>query len=116
MNIHQSKSLFRAFADETRLRILNLLMKGELCVCDVMKVLKQPQSKVSRHFAYLKRAGLVEGRKNGLWMYYRLSKGHSKTHQALFKVLEATGIELEELKKDESELAHKRKSLVACCK
>jgi ArsR family transcriptional regulator len=116
MNIHESKALFRAFADETRLRILNLLMKGELCVCDVMKVLKQPQSKISRHFAYLKRAGLVAVRKDGLWMYYRLSNGHSKIHKTLLKVLEATESELEELKKDEMELTRQRKSLVACCK
>lgn len=108
--------MFRALADGTRLRILHLLSKGELCVCDVMSVLKQPQSKVSRHFAYLRKAGLVCGRKEGLWMYYSLACGGSKTQQALLNILEAAGEELPELKKDASEHTRKKKSLVACCK
>ena len=51
--------IFRAFSDRTRLRILNLLSAGELCVCDIVRVLDLPQPKVSRHLAYLRRAGLV---------------------------------------------------------
>jgi ArsR family transcriptional regulator, arsenate/arsenite/antimonite-responsive transcriptional repressor len=116
MDLKKSQLMFRALADETRLRILHLLSKGELCVCDVMNVLKQPQSKVSRHFAYLRRAGLVTGRKEGLWMYYRLSPGQSKVHRALNQILEVAGQELPELKKDSCERTRKNKSLVACCK
>lgn len=116
MNLKTAELMIRALADTTRLRILHLLSKGELCVCDVMCVLKQPQSKISRHFAYLRKARLVAARKEGLWMYYSLSKGYSKTHQSLLEVLGAAGQELHELKKDSSELVHQRKSLVACCK
>jgi ArsR family transcriptional regulator len=65
--------LFKALSDETRLRILALLSAGELCVCDLMAVLDLPQSTVSRHLAYLRHAGLVEDRRRGVWMYYRLS-------------------------------------------
>lgn len=49
--------LYKAFSDETRLRILHLLLKGEFCICDLMEVLELPQSKVSRHMAYLRNAG-----------------------------------------------------------
>src|SRR6478735_7445262 len=66
------ESLFRALADATRLRILGLLLTGEVCVCDIHESLKVPQPKASRHLAYLRRAGLVETRKEGLWVYYRL--------------------------------------------
>lgn len=63
---------FKALADETRLRILALLLEGELCVCDLMAILDLPQSTVSRHLAYLRNAGLVEDRRQGVWMFYRL--------------------------------------------
>lgn len=64
--------LFKALSDETRLRILSLLTAGELCVCDLMEVLQLPQSTVSRHLAYLRSTGLVDDRRQGVWMYYRL--------------------------------------------
>ncbi len=64
---------FKALSDETRLRILTLLTAGELCVCDLMAVLDLPQSTVSRHLAYLRNTGLVEDRRRGVWMYYRLT-------------------------------------------
>jgi ArsR family transcriptional regulator, arsenate/arsenite/antimonite-responsive transcriptional repressor len=66
------ESLFKALADATRLRILGLLLTGEVCVCDIHESLKIPQSKASRHLGYLRRAGLVETRREGLWIYYRL--------------------------------------------
>ena len=64
--------IFKALADETRLRILLLLLDGELCVCELIAALELPQSTVSRHLAYLKRTGWVRDRKQGVWMYYRL--------------------------------------------
>jgi len=67
------ETLFKALADRTRLRILGLLLGGEVCVCDIHESLKIPQPKASRHLAYLRRAGLVEGRKKGLWVHYRLA-------------------------------------------
>lgn len=63
--------LFKALADRTRLRILGLLAAGEVCVCDLHDSLGEPQPKVSRHLAYLRRAGLVSARKDGLWVHYR---------------------------------------------
>ena len=68
----KTAQLFKALSDETRLRILALLTAGELCVCDLMAVLELPQSTVSRHLAYLRNSGLVEDRRQGIWMYYRL--------------------------------------------
>ena len=68
----QTNTVFRAFAEETRLRILNVLMEGEICVCDLCKVLRVPQPKISRHLAYLRRARLVEVRREGKWKHYSL--------------------------------------------
>ena len=66
------EATFKALADTTRLRILGLLMTGEVCVCHLQTSLRAPQPTVSRHLAYLRRAGLVEARKQGLWSHYRL--------------------------------------------
>lgn len=63
----------KALCDETRLRILALLSEQELCVCNLIAVLGLPQSSVSRHLAVLRTAGLVEDRRNGTWMWYRLA-------------------------------------------
>src|SRR6187200_1294310 len=68
------ENLFKALADATRLRILGLLLTGEICVCDIHESLKIPQPKASRHLAYLRRSGLVETRREGLWIHYRLGK------------------------------------------
>ena len=70
----EMESLFKALADATRLRILGLLLTGEVCVCDIHESLKIPQPKASRHLAYLRRAGLVETRREGLWIHYRLGE------------------------------------------
>lgn len=68
------EGLFKALADATRLRILGLLLTGEVCVCDIHETLKIPQPKASRHLAYLRKSGLVETRREGLWIHYRLGK------------------------------------------
>src|SRR3990167_10728575 len=65
--------VFKALADPTRLRILALLAGGEICVCDIHDTLGIPQPRASRHLSYLRRAGLVETRKQGLWVHYRLA-------------------------------------------
>jgi ArsR family transcriptional regulator len=65
--------LFRALADPTRLRLLNLIADREICVCYFVGILGIPQPKVSRHLAYLRRAGLVLARREGKWMHYRLA-------------------------------------------
>jgi ArsR family transcriptional regulator len=66
--------LFKTLSDPTRLRLLNLLAQGEVCVCDLHGTLGIDQPKVSRHLAQMKRAGLVEARRNGKWMHYRLAR------------------------------------------
>ena len=65
---------FRALSDPTRLRILALLGAGELCVCHIHTSLGIPQSKASRHLAYLRRAGFVRARKRGLWVHYAIAE------------------------------------------
>jgi ArsR family transcriptional regulator, arsenate/arsenite/antimonite-responsive transcriptional repressor len=79
--------IFRAFSDRTRLRILNLLRNGELCVCDIVRVLELPQPKISRHLAYLRKAGLVTARKEGLWMHYALAPVANEFHKSLLNCL-----------------------------
>ncbi len=75
--------LFKTLADETRLRILNLLSRGELCVCDITKILEVPQSKASRHLACLRVSGLVTDRREGLWMHYSLAPPTGALHRRL---------------------------------
>lgn len=64
--------LFRALADPTRLRLINLMGDDEVCVCFFVEILKTSQPKISRHLAYLKQAGIVGTRREGKWMHYRL--------------------------------------------
>lgn len=63
---------FRALADRTRLRLLNLIAEDEVCVCFFVEILKTNQPKISRHLAYLRRAGIVGARREGQWMHYRI--------------------------------------------
>jgi ArsR family transcriptional regulator len=79
--------MFRAFSDPTRLRILHLLQGGELCVGDLVAILKVPQPTASRHLTYLRRAGLVRTRKAGLWIFYSLSPARGPLHEKLLECL-----------------------------
>jgi ArsR family transcriptional regulator len=72
--IDQLESVFKALADKTRLRILALLGNNEVCVCHIHDSLEVPQPTVSRHLAYLRRAGLVDVRRDGVWMHYRVNR------------------------------------------
>jgi ArsR family transcriptional regulator len=72
--VDQLESLFKALADKTRLRILALLGKNEVCVCHIHDSLGLPQPTVSRHLAYLRRAGLVDARRDGVWMHYQVAR------------------------------------------
>lgn len=78
---------FKALSDPTRLRLLNLLQTGELCVCELMVVLDLPQSTVSRHLATLRHTGFVTGARRGQWMYYRLTPGHSGLVEKLLDLI-----------------------------
>jgi ArsR family transcriptional regulator len=79
--------VFKALADETRLRILNLLCRRELCVCQIVEVLGIGQSKASRHLASLRHAGLVNDRREGLWMYYSLTQPNGELHRQVVEWL-----------------------------
>ena len=63
---------FQALGDNTRLRLLNLMGDQEICVCFFVEILGQAQPKISRHLAYLRNAGIVEARRDGKWMHYRI--------------------------------------------
>lgn len=99
--------MFRAFADETRLRIIHLLTRDELCVCDIMKVISAPQPKISRHLAYLKRAGLVTDRKEGSWRYYSLAKPASAFQKRLVECVGRCLDEAPVLKRDAARLLNR---------
>lgn len=79
---------FKALADTNRLRILNLLLHGELCVCDIQYVLEATQPNVSRHLSYLKNSGLVLDRRDGYRIFYRLADPKQVTKKRLFEFLQ----------------------------
>lgn len=106
--------LFRAFSDRTRQRILHLLRGGEVCVGDLVKILKVPQPTASRHLAYLRRAGLVQARKQGLWAYYSLAPAKGPFHQSLLDCLGACFREVPELEGDARRYA-RLKASGGCC-
>jgi ArsR family transcriptional regulator len=101
----------KALSDPIRLRIVLLLQtEGELCVCDLMEVLKLPQSTVSRHLAYLKRSCWVEIRREGVWMYYSLSRESCTICKELLQTLKQHAINLPEAESDRIALAAFRQS------
>lgn len=109
--IGQLETVLKALADGTRLRILGLLMAGEVCVCDIHDSLKISQPKASRHLAYLRRAGLVTTRREGLWIHYQLAPAVdpliSTIQQAVVHVLG----HVEAVKKD----AKRLEGRTGCC-
>jgi ArsR family transcriptional regulator len=80
--------IFKALSEETRLRIVRLLERGELCVCDIVAALDMVQPKVSFHLAVLKEAGLIKDRKQGKWTHYRLDDSDFFRRFLLLSVLE----------------------------
>jgi ArsR family transcriptional regulator len=97
----QMAALLKACADQTRLRLLNLLaQEGEVCVCHLVDVLGTNQPKVSRHLAYLKRAGLVSDRKDGLWVHYRLTESLAEHAQRLLACLNSCCADAPEMQSD----------------
>ena len=91
---------FKALADVNRLRILNLLLHGELCVCDIQHVLETSQPNVSRHLAYLKNSGLVLDRRDGYRVFYRLAEPRLSPKKRLFELLQAACKDEEQLQAD----------------
>jgi ArsR family transcriptional regulator len=100
---------FQALGDNTRLRLLNLMGDQELCVCYFTEILGQPQPKISRHLAYLRSAGIVEARREGKWMHYRIVM---PPHIGASQVLQQT---LAWLKEDRAMQADRARLSRACC-
>ena len=96
--------LFKAFSDETRLRILNLLAQRECCVCEFQELLRVPQPKISRHLAYLRKSGLVETRKCGKWVTYSLAKPRTSVHEALLHCAKNCFCDVDFLQRDRERL------------
>lgn len=105
------ETFFKALADSTRLRIVGLLLTGEVCVCHIHESLRIPQPKASRHLAYLRKAGLVEARREGLWMHYRLADLPDPVLQALAATVRHALTHLDAVRKDADRL-HKK---TGCC-
>jgi ArsR family transcriptional regulator len=86
--MRQMARWFKALSEETRLDILSLLFRyGELCGCEVERFLEMSQSKASRHLRYLRNEGLVEDRREGLWIYYRVAEPVDEAHERLIDLL-----------------------------
>jgi ArsR family transcriptional regulator len=102
-------TLFAALADPTRLRLLNLMDGREVCVCYFVEILKQGQPKISRHLAYLRRAGIVEARRDGKWMHYRI---HRPDDTKAASILDATFKSFETDRNMQADLARLGQ---ACC-
>lgn len=84
---------YAALSDQTRLRLLSLMKHKEICVCYLQAVLKTNQPKISRHLAYLRKAGLVEARRDGKWTHYRLKKLDRDLEKILSQTLVRLGRE-----------------------
>jgi len=106
--------MFRAFSDRTRLRILNVLQDGELCVGDIVEILLAPQPRISRHLAYLRKASLVRVRKSGLWSHYSLAPAKTAFHRKLLECLAKCFAEVPELQADNTRASKIRRS-GGCC-
>lgn len=107
--------IHECLCDRTRLRILNLLLAGPLCVCHLQEVLREPQVKISRHLAYLRRRGLVAPRRRGQWIIYRLTDDPSSALAAQLSCLQDAAAEEPVFRQDRRRLEKGRKSFAAAC-
>jgi ArsR family transcriptional regulator len=101
--------LFRALGDPTRLRLLNLMAEQEVCVCYFTEVIGAPQPKISRHLAYLRKAGIVAARREGKWMHYRLATPSSSHAASILKSV------IDALKQDKELQRDRQRLNRACC-
>jgi ArsR family transcriptional regulator len=101
--------LFKALADRTRLRLISLIGDSEVCVCFLVVILKISQPKISRHLAYLRRAGMVAARREGKWMHYRLTEPPDEHAARIFREVRAALSEHPELQRDREKL------MQVCC-
>lgn len=100
---------FRALADRTRLRLLNLIGDREVCVCFLVEILGTNQPKISRHLAYLRRAGIVSARRDGKWMHYRIAEPANETAKRFLEEVRTW------LENDQAMKAERRRLDGICC-
>ena len=105
---YQVENLFKALADRTRLRLLNLMGTDEVCVCFFVEVLKTNQPKISRHLAYLRRARVVEARRDGKWMHYLIVEPPDQHAARIFS-------EVRQWLKEDEEMQRDRQRLIKVC-
>ena len=108
-NLFNMELFFQALGDMTRLRLLNLMGDREICVCYFVEILEQGQPKISRHLAYLRRAGIVEARREGKWMHYRILMPENAGASQLLRQTLAW------LKEDRAMQADRARLAKACC-
>ncbi len=96
--------IFKALADETRLRILSVVWQSEICVCELEQILNLTQSNASRHLTVLKNAGLITGTKRAQWMHYKKNESFCRDHAALCAYLQAQLSMLDTFKQDAENL------------
>lgn len=101
--------LFKALADRTRLRLISLIGDSEVCVCFLVVILKTSQPKISRHLAYMRRAGIVTSRREGKWMHYRLTEPSDEHAARIFREVRASLLEHPEFQRDREKL------MQVCC-
>jgi ArsR family transcriptional regulator len=106
--------MFRAFSDRTRLRILSLIQKRELCVGDIVEILQVPQPRISRHLAYLRKAHLVKVRKAGIWSYYSIASAETAFQKKLLSCLGNCFSEVPQIQADQQRATEIKRS-GGCC-
>lgn len=92
--------IFKALAEESRLRILSLVMKNDMCVCELENCLNLKQSNISRHLSALKSSGLLDSYKHAQWVYYKINAGFIKEHKHLWLYLEGKLTEMSRFQED----------------
>ena len=107
--VFEMELLFRALADRTRLRLISLMGDDELCVCFFVEILRASQPKISRHLAYLRRAGVVAARREGKWMHYRVVEPEDPHAADIFREVRAW------LREDESMQTDRERLMMVCC-
>src|SRR2546425_11527510 len=98
------ETLFKALADRTRLRLISLIGDSEVCVCFLVEILKISQPKISRHLAYLRRAGVVTARREGKWMHYRLTEPPDEHAARIFREVRTSLFQHPEFQRDRERL------------
>ena len=106
--------IFKALSEESRLRILSLLLESEMCVCEIEACLKLTQSNASRHLNILKKSGILESYKQAQWTYYKIDDNFKKVHEELWLYLQKRLKDLPSYIGDQAELVSYRENQNSC--